>query len=214
MADDTTNPVKDLLTTVDEPILDSEVNTDSTEQPKEDKFDSKGYSKFVTQTKQEQADLRKLQSFRLRDKSLEEIKEEAPKLVERLKRNKEFADLFEDEIEVSTEEPDTSHDQHLAIMSLSVNGKHLSTGDVKELKKNAQFNKRYIALVNGGYDKYDAAQEAFGLAYPKFAEKAESVLLNDNTVPNVEPEVKVSDAELKFIKGIGARPDKVKEALR
>lgn len=212
MADDTT-------TEVESSILDTQVNNDSTEQRNEE-ADAGGEvtemdSKFMTKTNQRMADSDKLNALLLRGLTSQEIQEQEPELVTRLKRNKAYADVFDEEVSEATEQSEAKdtfeHDKHLAITSLTVQGKRLGVADVKQLKDNKEFNKRYNALVKGGYEPHDAVNEAFSKAYPQFAEKAESILLSGQGTPEVKPKANLTEKERKLLKSFGSSEEKYAE---
>lgn len=181
-------------------------------------------SKFMTKTNQKLADQSKLNSYLLRGFTPQDIKDQDPELAERLKRHKDFEDIFLDEEdpedqgtiikkEVSSQlgQKDLDDQRHRAIQSLTVDGKLLSSGDIKLLKKNETFKKRYDALTSGGYDPYEAANEAFEKAFPQHAERVGRTILNGSSqdTPYTKSTPDFSDADRKLMKAHGIKEDEV-----
>ena len=182
MADDHT-------TTQEDNIL-ADVDNDSTEQRLDDenaesnsdsnKFDNK----FMTKTNQRIADSDDFVSYIARGYKPQDIMEENPELAQRLSRNKKFADLFTDEgseedletkIERKVQEKlgATERDRmkNEALRSFTVEGKKLTSEDIRILNDNDKFKKSFNALVDAGHSPEDAMRGSFSLSFPKFAKK-------------------------------------------
>lgn len=201
---------------------------DSAEQPKEDEPSVKSDvdSKFITKTNQKLADQDKLTSYLLRGLKPQDIKEKDPELAERLSRRKGFEDLFENP--ENTEDQEAVLDRKLeeklskkelddakmkAMSLLTVDGKHLGMGDIKLLKENETFSKRFNALINAGFDPYEAAQESFEKAYPNHAKRVGRSILSGSSeaTPYAESRPQMNERELKLLRAVGAKPEDVKE---
>lgn len=227
MADDNSTAE---LNTKEESLLeafDAVSEQDSTEQPTEDGQSAKldVDSKFITKTNQKLADQNKLTSYLLRGYKPQDIKERDPELAERLKRQKGYEDIFQDPEDPEDQEAilDRKLDEKLskqklddakmkAMSLLTVDGKHLGSGDIKLLKDNAEFNRRFNALVNAGYDAYEAAHESFEKAYPQHAKRVGRSILSGSSesTPYAEKPA-LSERELKLLRASGAKPEDVKE---
>lgn len=229
-------------TDAEQSVLDGLAPTDPknpTGQSNEDKSPdleslSKNVSKIATQTKMEQADTRKLNSYLLRGKTPQEIREADPELAERLIKHSEYSEIFKAEDpkgdgEGESDDADTEAstrtiaDEQIeknrvtdlkqrAMQSLTVDGKQLSMEDVKQLKGNPAFSKRFDALIAGGFDTYEAANEAFEKAYPDHAERVGRSVLSGRSQdqPYTKNRPALSDKERNLLAKFGATEDDIK----
>jgi hypothetical protein len=225
MAEDNTNAEESIL---DESVSNYENSTEESHEDKQAESEVKVDSKFMTKTNQKLADQSKLNSLILRGKSPQDIKEEYPELAERLKRNKDFSDLFEDPedpldqeakteriVEEKIKEVTFDDAKRKAIASIVVDGKYLGSGDKKLLENNPEFKKRFDALVQGGFDPFEAAEDAFSKAYPKHAEKVSRTVLSGNSenIPYVKEGLELSEADRRLMKKFNIKEENIKTEL-
>ncbi len=214
MANENSNAAEESLLD-DSPVTES----DSMEQQIDEAGESSSDvdNKFVTKTTQKLGDIEQLAIFSLKGNKqlIKQLKEENPELAQRLSRKKKYSHLFEDDSDES-ESVDAPIKSELieAARSLEVNGKRLPASDIKKLQGNKEFMKRYKALVNGGYDAFDAAEEAFSKAYPNLAsKKGPSVLSGPSEETPYESTLpKLSDKELKVAKSFGLTKEELQKA--
>ena len=173
----------------------------------------KGFDKFAMKTNnklnatsQSLKDVSKLNSFLLRGKTAQEIREEDPEFARRLAKMDEYSDLFsdpEDEtqmLEKVVSQTDTAAENQIeiteAISEIVVDGKRLSLGDRKLLQQDKNFMRVMNGFISAGFDPEDAAHRAFKERYPSKANMVETSFLSapsERTVTKREtPEEKAS----------------------
>lgn len=164
----------------------------------------KGFNKFAMKTNektnklgQSLKDERKLNSFLLRGKTAQDIKDEEPEFANRLAKMDEYHDLFsdpEDEANRAIEnvvskkvsEVESEREIKEAISDLVVDGKRLSLGDRKLLKSNSKFNRILKGFIGAGFDAEESAQRAFKETYPSKANMVETSFLSASSEVTVK----------------------------
>lgn len=203
----------------EESLLDSISETDPDGQQFEDAEDTTSDvdNKFVTKTSQKLSDIEQILALALKGnkKIIQELSNDHPELAQRLQRKKRYSHLFdEDEVQTEAEIPSAGKNELIqALRLIEIDGKMLPSVDIKKLQGDNKFMKKYNALIKGGYDSFEAAEDAFSSVFPGHNNKGSSILSRPSEeVPYKAPLPPLTDKEKKLARSAGLTEEEAQRA--